>query len=271
MSEKTVVLVTMAGVFSLMILLMGFITAVLFYYQKKRKTFISQLEDVKSKYEQEILRVQLEVQEQTLLHVSREIHDNIGQSISLAKLYMTTVPVDAGSRTAEMVNNTEQLLGKTMEDLRDLCKNLTLDEIKSEGLGKAIESQVNQLTKTESYSVIFEIRGNYRHLDDQQEIVLFRIFQESINNIIRHAKAREIQIILDYRPHELFLEIRDDGTGFAAPLAGKGSKPLTGGRGLNNMKARAELIQAQLTIKSHPGLGSIVSLIAPTPIKISHT
>lgn len=260
MSEETVVIVTVCSILLLMLLLLGFIAGIMVFYQKKRKAFLRELHNVTTKYEQEILRVQLEVQEQTLSHVSREIHDNIGQSISLAKLYLLS---ESSSNTVEKIDHTVEILTKAMDDLRTLSKNLTIEEIKSEGLGKVLENQVNQLKKTGRYAVRFEVRGRDVCLDDQREIVLFRIFQETINNIIRHAQATMIHIDLNYQADFVSLFIFDNGIGFPFPVGADQATIKSKGRGLNNMTDRAQLIGATLAINSRPGLGTSIEIKVP--------
>jgi len=263
MPEKTVILITVLGVLAMMLLLLGGIALMLFLHKKKMGRFFLQLEEVKAKNKEELLHVQVEVQEQTLAHVSREIHDNIGQSLSMAKLSITTLPAPTDAVTEKKIEEAIGLLSRAMDDLRDLSKSLTLEELKGEGLARAIESQLNHLKKAESHTVVFEVLGTYRYLDDQKEIILFRIFQEALNNIIRHAQATGVVVALDYQTSIVQLKITDNGVGFTPPNPGGTLRPASAGRGLINMKERAGLIEASFRIDSFPGMGSTITVVVP--------
>ena len=270
MSENTIILVTVLGVVIMMLLLLGGIAVILFWHQKKVRRFYSEMEEEKAKYKEELLHVQLEVQEHTLAHISREIHDNIGQSLSMAKLNISTIPATADEVTAKKIEDAVGLLTRTMDDLRDLSKSLTLEELKGEGLARAIESQLNHLKKAETHTVVFEVLGTYRYLEDQKEIILFRIFQEALNNVIRHAQATGIVVSLDYKASVVQLKISDNGVGFALPEAGKDDRQPSMGRGLINMKERAGLIQASFRMDSSPGAGSSITVIVPIKTESDH-
>ncbi len=263
MQEKRAILIIFVVIIILIAILISFIAGILFLYQKKQHAFLNQLEDVKNKYEKEILKSELEVQEQTLKNISREIHDNIGQFISLAKLHLNTIGSDIGAKSAEKVEYAVDLLSKAMDDLRDLSKSLSLELIRGAGLAKTIESQVNLLKKTEKYDIDFEIRGNYNYLAEQKEIILFRILQEAISNIIRHAQASRILIVLECTQDATSMSIRDNGKGFIAENFLANGKTYRHGGGLTNMKYRANLLDADFSVESKPGEGTLIRITMP--------
>ena len=259
MPEKRIILITFIMVFFLIIVLVGFIASILFVYQKKQRAVLRELDDVKNRYNQELLKSQLEMQEQTLLHISRELHDNIGQFISLAKLQLNTFIGEKPERAGRL-QHTVDLLTQALDDLRDISKSLSLEVIKSGGLTKAIESQVEQLQKTDRYKIDFIIKGNYNYLEEQKEIFLFRILQESINNIIRHAAATKVGVILEYTPEQVSMQICDNGVGFDSLEFTRGGKSYRHGGGLSNIAARAKLIDADYLIQSEQGKGTTVRI-----------
>ena len=114
---------------------------------------------------------------------------------------------------------------------------------------------------------MLDIQGNYRHLDEQKEIIIFRILQETLSNIVRHAAAKQIIILLSYLADHISLFIQDNGRGFdrLSLLA----KPFTKhtASGINNMMKRAKMINAELDIKSNPGNGTTVTIFIPYQIK----
>jgi len=263
MEEKSIIPIIFVAVIILIVILISFIAGIVFLYQKKQHAFVNQLEDVKDKYERELLKSQLEVQEQTLKNISREIHDNIGQFISLAKLHLNTVGPDIGIKSAEKVEYAVDLLSKAMDDLRDLSKSLSLELIRGVGLAKTIENQVNHLKKTERYDIDFEIRGNYNYLAEQKEIIIFRILQEAISNIIRHAQASKIKIVLDCTQDATSLSVNDNGKGFISENFLSNGKTYRHGGGITNMIYRAKLLDADLSVESKPGAGTLIRITLP--------
>ena len=178
MQEKGTLIALFGVCVALLAIMIGFIAFISLLYQKKQHAFLHQLQRVKNAYEREGLKSQLEVQEQTLKQISMEIHDNIGQFISLAKLHLNTLELREGTLEAEKVDHAVDLLSKAMDDLRDISKSLSLELIRAGGLVKAIENQVSQFQKTARYAIAFSVTGNYEYLEEQKEIILFRIVQE---------------------------------------------------------------------------------------------
>ena len=251
---------TFLVIVALLALLLLFIVSTIFLYQKKHLSFINKLEEAKIKYESELLKSQLEVQEQTLDHISRELHDGIGAHFTLAKLYLNTIALASDPSPDNRLFLAIDLLTRGLEDLRDISKSISLDLIRSVGLSKAIEAQVSTLTKIGQHSIRFSVLGCCDYDNEQKEIIVFRIFQEAINNIICHAQAKEIVITLDGRKeNHLLLVIEDDGKGFSADAAFNKDNTHQH-RGLRNMRTRAGLINGDLVIRSLSGAGTIVSL-----------
>jgi len=263
MQENNHILIIFAIIITIVSLIICLVTSIIFFYQKKHNAFVTQVEHIKSKYEKEILKSKLEVQEQTLQHISRELHDNIGQFITLAKVHLNTVVLSESDQNANKIAYAVELLTKALQDLRDTSKSLSLELINSAGLVMAIESQIDQIQKTDGYTIEFEIVGTYEYLDEQKEIILFRILQEALNNIIKHAETRFIRIVLECRPEEVQLFIIDHGKGFEADRLIKEGKTYNHNGGLSNMIARAGLINAEFNIESSPNNGTTIKITTP--------
>ena len=255
------VMIFLIVVVFLIFLLTGFIITILFLHQRKQRRFTKELETIRMNYDKELFKAQLEIQEETLQYISCEIHDNVGQFLSLAKLNLNTLDFEDRELTTELVNHSADLLTKALDDLRDLSKSLSSDLIKNGGLQKAIELQVNQLQKTGKFRVIFDIKGSYQYLNEQSEIILFRILQEAVNNIIRHSCACEIIILLYCIENHVKMYIQDNGKGFDTNFLQNGKTNFTGG--INNMQKRAKLINADLDIESNPGGGTKITVTTP--------
>jgi two-component system NarL family sensor kinase len=246
------------GTSILVLSLLGFVLFILLLYKRKQQSFALELEKVKTNFEKEMLKAQLEMQEQTFQYISQEIHDNIGQFISLAKLQLNTLDFLNVKLVKEKVANSADMLTRALDDLRDLSRSLSSEIIRTNGLATAIEMQIAQLKKLESPEVVYEVEGEYQFLDEQKEIFILRILQEAINNIIRHSEARKVSILLSYCENYLALRICDNGKGFD-PRASRNPQA----SGINNMTKRAKMIGAEYSIESNPGEGAEVRLSVP--------
>ena len=214
---------------------------------------------MKANFEQELLQTQLEIQEQTLKTISQEIHDNVGQVLSLAKLNLNTLSFSEGADKQQKIENSISLVGKAINDLRDLSRSMNGDKIADLGLQEAIENELKIIQNTGQFSTNITITGKPYKLKAQNEMVIFRIVQESLNNILKHSKAQNIVADIHYEPNLYKLFIRDDGSGFEVSSLEAGKT----GIGLKNMQSRAALIGAVFSIESAGHTGTTVSIQLP--------
>ncbi|HET7001836.1 MAG TPA: ATP-binding protein, partial [Puia sp.] len=128
------------------------------------------------------------------------------------------------------------------------------------GLIKSINMQVDFIQRRGKFNASLEVTGEPKTLADTKEIFIFRIVQEAINNIIRHSKASDIWILLEYTENFLVLQIRDNGNGFT--LDEKISEPNLI-NGIYNMQRRAKIIEAKIDIESDVGKGTCIKLTTP--------
>lgn len=204
--------------------------------------------------QQELLQTQLEIQEQTLKTISEEIHDNVGQVLSLAKLNLNTIEYN----TEQKLNDTKQLISKAINDLRDLSRSMHGDRIAELGLQQSLTDELQILQNSGEFETHLKITGENYKLPAQKEMVIFRIVQEALNNAIKHAKAKNISLQLNYQPEVFVLTVQDDGIGFnAAEMQNKGI-------GLKSMQNRAQLIGGTCTLQSTPTTGTSITIELPT-------
>lgn len=245
----------------LIIVATGIIMLVL-VYQKKQLQYLREKEQLKVSFDKEILESKLEIQEQTVKNISQEIHDNIGQILSLAKLTLNTINPTEPGVFQEKIEDSKQLVGKAIQDLRDLSKTLDTDYVTEMGLIKSIEHELNLMKKTGSIETILITEGAFYRLPNHHELILFRIFQEVINNIIRHSKASSIAVNINYFPDSFVFQITDNGDGFDLSSLNK-TEIKKSGLGIRNMQNRAKLIGADFRLISEPGIGTTVKITLP--------
>jgi signal transduction histidine kinase len=239
-----------------LVLLAIFIISFLFFYQQRHNKHIQEKQHMQSQFQQELLQTQIEIQEQTLKTISQEIHDNIGQILSLAKLNLNTFEDAESANNQTKINSTKNLVSKAINDLRDLSRSLHGDKIAELGLQESIANELKILKNTGQYQTEFKITGEPYKLEPQKEMLLFRIVQEAMNNAIKHAKAKNIIIEMAYKAELINLIITDDGIGFNTTDL----KNTLTGIGLKSMQNRAALIGAVFTIKSATGSGTEISI-----------
>lgn len=241
----------------LIILLIGFVTFIIYRYQQKQITYYKNLQELKTTHENEILQAQVEIQEQTFENISREIHDNIGQKLTLAKLHLNTMNLYDNVVAAASLSHSVNMISEAINDLSDISRSMSSEIILHNGLIKALEFEVAQLNKSSLYKIDLLVNGDPVFLDSQKELVLFRIMQEALNNIMKHAAARKIEITMNYLNDHVEMHIKDDGRGFV-----KDTGSLKG-TGIANMNRRAGMLNGRCMVTSIPGNGTQIKIEIP--------
>ncbi len=255
-----VLLIIIVGTF-IFLLLGVFIIFMTLTYQKKRLLHEKEVNVLVEAYQKEILQARLEMQEQTLLLISQEIHDNVGQVLSLVRLNISTLPGSDNSGTDQKIATSKLLLDQALEDLRNLSKRLNSQFIIHQNLSDLLRFQLELIQKTGAVATNLELKGEERSMNPEKKLILFRIAQEAFSNVIRHAEATLITVMLDFASDKLLLSICDNGKGFVTTLSGTDRNVM--GTGTHNMHYRASLIGAVLHLNSSIGQGTKVTLSLP--------
>lgn len=255
LTQSDIIIVVFAVTVVILLLATFGITFTLIY-KKKQQANKKEKQTIQSQFNETLLQTQLEIQEQTLQNISQEIHDNIGQTLSFIKLNMNMINLDKREAAEDKLGESNVLLTKAIQDLRDLSKILNTDFISETGLVHAIELQLTILKKTELYTTRLDVTGSKEKYQLQSELVTFRVVQECLNNIVKHAEATDIRVTMDYGFGKLMITVCDNGRGFSVDLANDGM-------GLRNMRSRLLLMLGSIKIESTPGKGTIVYIELP--------
>ncbi len=223
-------------------------------YRNKQIINRQEKEKLQSAFRQELLETRIEIQEETLNYISREIHDNITQVLSFVKLNLGLIR-NEDNASKKKVDESRELVSQTINDLRNLSKSLSYEHIAALGLVKTLEIEAERVNNSGLINIVLSTEGNVYTLGQQRELVLFRIYQEALNNTLKHANAKHLKICLQYQPELFNLTLEDDGTGFSIETL---SNKL--GSGLRNMENRAALIGATATINSSPCNGCCIKV-----------
>jgi two-component system NarL family sensor kinase len=236
----------------------GFIICILYLYRRRQLFFEKALAKIKSDQEKAILNAQLEIQEQTFQHISREIHDNINLSLTLAKLNLHTIDWNNNEISAQKVGSSIDLLTKSITELSNISKSLNADIFIQHGFLNAVEEELFRIKETGLFDLDYRLIGIPTFMTSQRELIIFRIIQEAFNNIIRHSSATLSGLSLSYTEKELHILINDNGTGFNQSSEIKKSEA-----GIRNMANRTQTLNGTMSILSVPGQGTMLSFSIP--------
>jgi len=237
-----------------------FIVSMLFTYQNKHISYINKLEEAKTEFEKTLLKTQLEIQEDTLVHISREIHDNISLSLTLAKLHLNTFDWNDTEKAKNQLSSIVGLISNSLRDLNDISKGLNSENISHQGLLKVIESEVSRIKDTGLFNIDLIVSGEPIYLDNHKELIIYRIVQEGFNNIIKHSRASQIALTLHYNKLQLIIALSDNGVGFDHERISKGGQSSAG---LKNMRIRSKLIGGHMQVESSPHIGTTLTFVIP--------
>lgn len=240
----------------LIVILVTFVITFFIAYQKRKTQLLIEKAEQKRHFEEELAKAQTEIQEQAYKNISWELHDNIGQLLSVAKMQLNMLQDDVPQEKIKSFEEASNVLGQGLKELRQLSHTLNTDYVTRVGLQESIENEVGRFKRLNFLRVEYKVEGNPVSVNPKDEIIIFRIFQECFSNVVKYSKASLLSIILKYLPTELYVSASDNGIGFDMGEIQEGA-------GITNMKKRAELIGADISIKAHKNEGVSVTLIYP--------
>ena len=233
-----------------MLLVIAFFSVYLFFlFQKRKIRLIQQQQEMKETYDQEILKTQIAIRDQTMKEVGWELHDHIGQVMTVIKLNLAQVnTTHADELNKERILFAKELVGDVIQDLRSLSKTLNGDLVQQAGLPESIAHELARINKLNLTKCLLEVVGDPYTMPAEKEFVVFRIVQENLNNILKHARSKNVLTRVEYRPALFTLYQKDDGKGYDIEEVKLRKKEV--GNGLLNMQLRCDLIKADLNMSS---------------------
>jgi signal transduction histidine kinase len=207
-----------------------------------------------------IAQAMVDAQERERAEIGKELHDNINQILSTTKLYLELAKSDNKERMHLIARSAENI-HEAIHEIRNISRSLVPASIGDLGLLDSISDLVESVRTTRTIHVEFYPVGKFdEKISDKEKLMLFRIIQEQVNNVLKHSGARNliIELLLEEAENRIELNITDDGKGFN-PEKVKGKK----GLGLSNIMSRADLFGGKVTIKSSPGQGCQLRVLVP--------
>jgi two-component system, NarL family, sensor histidine kinase UhpB len=200
----------------------------------------------------------LRAQEQERKRLAQDLHDEVNQALTAILLRLEASMQEAPPTLRRELETTKELATQAMEELLHLARELRPTALDDHGLLPALRTQVSDFSERTGVDAQFRRRGDIPALTAEQQLVVYRVTQESLSNIAQHAKAGHVVVELS-SIGRIVLRVSDDGRGL---VGGANGRPITrdGGLGLSGMRERALLAGGELSIHSTEGNGTIVTL-----------
>jgi two-component system, NarL family, sensor kinase len=241
------VVVTLAAGLILMIIMSAFVVSMVMIHRQRQLKDKHRMEIMKADFEKTVLNVEKEIREDTLHYVSQELHDNVGQMLSLAKLVLNNPDPSSVAEGKNIIN-------QIIKEVRSLSKSINRDYIKDVKFEDFLAEELQKIERSGFCKTSLKVQGKLPTFPDaNRKLILIRVVQECLNNAIKHANPGLIQIILTYEKPLFSLTISDDGQGFD-------SHSHSDGLGLRNLKSRMGSIEGEFQIRSQPLKGTSIQM-----------
>ncbi len=198
------------------------------------------------------------VREEERQHLAQEVHDTLGGELVAARLQLASLAMRLGQQPADIAQRLDQLHAtlRTLATLKSrVLHGLRPDALHGLGLARALQAMAGSLAADAGIHLRMDLDDV--HADQATELVIFRVVQESLTNMVKHAGATEAEIVLREQPCDVSLFVRDNGRGFAL------ADQAVSGHGLEGMRGRVEAAGGSLSVASDPGRGTQIAVLLP--------
>ncbi|MBO9570979.1 MAG: hypothetical protein J7497_02030 [Chitinophagaceae bacterium] len=226
-------------------LLIFFVSYKIFARQRELQDALS---EERIRYKNQLAQEVFNAQEHERKKLGEELHDNVNQLLGVIKLYIEHAQVNPAAKD-EMLKKSAEYLMQVINEIRGLSKSLVSPTLKDLGLIPSIQELIESIQQIKMIEIeLFTDNFEEQSLPDIKKLMVYRILQEQLNNILKHSKAEHVQIELKQKEPNVYLRIEDDGMGFDLAR-------IKSGLGFKNIRHRLELINGNMNIESSPGEG----------------
>jgi signal transduction histidine kinase len=204
------------------------------------------------------IRSVLDGQEIERQRLSRELHDGLGQSLIAIKLRLESLDSDADPEAQQIIDNIRKSFNRLIDEVRRISNNLMPAALHEFGLENALRNHCEELSAQTNINLRFSNNGNPVVMSRKTKTYLYRIAQEALNNVVKHAKASQVKVSLHKEAGSVQLIVEDNGRGINQEESCKGK-----GNGLYNMRERVNLLHGTMEIKTAAGKGTAISIHLP--------
>lgn len=254
MEKNQLIIAILVGT-SVLMLLAGFLLFFLIRYRTRKNQFLQESDKLKKEFEQTLLLSQIEIQENTFATLSNELHDNICQLLVTTKTLISVTQMRLPA-PLDTLTTAEETLGKTINELRSISRSLDKEWLRQFNFIENLTTEVNRINALQTLHIGLATPENIL-LPAEEQLILFRIVQEALQNAVKHSQAEHILIDISHSVSSLVVKITDNGRGF------KEESLNSTGLGLKNMKQRTQLLGGTIEWTASPGDGSTVILKLP--------
>jgi signal transduction histidine kinase len=245
---------------------LGIITSILIavgvIYIRKILDFLRKVEREKQESQKKILNAVIQTEEKERRRLAKELHDGMGPLLSAVKMAVSSlVKTETNANNKLIIDNTDQMITEAIRSLKEISNNLSPHVLENFGLASAIKSFSSKISATRTIQIMFFSNMFDVRLNNNTEIIIYRVACELINNTIKHANAQNIEIELKQHGKIITLLYTDDGCGFDTSLTMRNENK---GMGLSNIITRIKSIKGAVNIESSPGKGLKVIIIVNT-------
>ena len=237
----------------MVVLAMAIVFFVLFYQRKMLEAKLKQ-QHLEVEYQQKMLQAELVSQENERKRLAADLHDSIGAMLSTVRLSLGTLVRTEGI-PIEPVEQIKNMLDDTITSVRRISRDLLPSTLEKFGLSQAVKELCEEYTLVSGLPILFSEKGTPKEKQQTEQLMIFRVAQEFINNAMKHARPTAIHVVLDWE-RNFELCVMDDGSGFLVEHARQSGK----GLGLFNLENRARLLNAQLSFHMNQPKGTIAKL-----------
>ncbi len=255
MEQEDLQLLILSFSIVLFILVAIFFSLFFLFNKKKTKMQLEQME-IELNFQNELTNTKIEIKEQTLTNVSRELHDNVGQLLSVALMHLNLYSEDKTEEEKNKLENIKTLVTKSLNEIRLLSKLINGDITVKKSFIEAIDDDFERLNSLKKIKCSLNVEGEIQLFTKEKETIIYRILQETITNILKHSHSETLEVLVNYKNRMCYIDIIDTGKGFE-------SDEIQLGTGLTNIRNRAEIIGALLEIYSSKGKGTTIKLSIP--------
>ncbi|MDZ4756727.1 MAG: hypothetical protein SGJ10_01135 [Bacteroidota bacterium] len=245
------------------LLLSSFVVYIIILFRTRRKMFIENEKQLKMDFEKSLLESQVEIREELLKYVAMEIHDNLNQTASVIRLQLISLGQNLPENFRSVVNDSKEQMEKLIGDMKALGVTLKSEKL-SLGFIEGLQQVVQRINNIGRLNIELTNDFDYEFdLDVEKQTFLFRISQEIINNVLKHAKATKLEINITNSANLLMLRYNDDGIGFDKMKFFSDPANMNTNHGLKNLSERCKLISADLDIASTLNKGTKIIIKMP--------
>jgi signal transduction histidine kinase len=215
----------------------------------------------------ELFRRVVDAQEAERQRIARDLHDETGQAltaIGMGLRGLSTALTNNRNReqTIKTLRQLENLAADSLHELQRLISDLRPSHLDDLGLPAALRWYAGLVQERTGLKILVDIHGDELIISPALKIAVFRIVQEALNNITKHARAKDVYIKLEYQPQHVIISVRDDGVGFDLDTV-RTSRSRRPSLGLAGMQERAALVKGEVTVQSSTGQGTLVEARLP--------